>query len=155
MEGSKWWSSNIIEECRKHLVEILKKKANFTITDVDSTVLELPKPTRRYVGLLKEHTEKARFISGNAYFKFSEEDGMRTFNKREYLSDQPKYKLYAICKELNLKKYRKLALYSLVSLILKQPNINEIILKLISEDQHIKISDEDIEGIKAEYFKHH
>ena len=41
-------------------------------------------------------TEKARKATSNRYFKFGEEDGVKTFNKREYLLDQPKSKLYAI-----------------------------------------------------------
>lgn len=107
----------------------------------------------RYVTLLAQNTRKARIVSNNKYFKFNEEDGVRTFNKREYLSDQPKNKLYEICKECKLTKYRKLALYSLVSLILKQPNIEDIIFKLISKDQHIKISQEDIDAMEAERFR--
>lgn len=69
--------------------------------------------------LLKQQTEVARKATSNKYFKFDEEDGVKSFNKREYLLDQPKYKLFAICKECGLSKYRKLALWSLVSLILK------------------------------------
>lgn len=90
-------------------IEILKSRVNYTITEVDNQELELPKPTSRYVTILKEETEKARKATSNRYFKFGEEDGVKTFNKREYLLDQPKSKLYAIAKECKMKHYRQLA----------------------------------------------
>lgn len=130
-------------------IEILKSKVNYTITEVDNQELELPKPTSRYVTILKEETEKARKATSNRYFKFGEEDGVKTFNKREYLLDQSKSKLYAIAKECKMKHYRQLALWSLVSEILKQPNIDEIIYKLLADDRHYKIDEEDLEAIKA------
>ena len=115
--------------------EILKAKVNYTITEMDEQELELPKPTTRYVTLLKEETEKARKATSNKYFKFGAEDGAKTFNKREYLLDQPDYKLFAIAKEAKVKRYTKLARWSLVSEILKQPNINEIIYRLLESDR--------------------
>ena len=39
-------------------IEILKSKVNYTITEVDNQELELPKPTSRYVTILKEETRK-------------------------------------------------------------------------------------------------
>ena len=48
-----------------------------------------------------------------------------------------------------MKHYRQLALWSLVSEILKQPNIDEIIHKLLADDRHYKIDEEDLEAIKA------
>lgn len=48
-----------------------------------------------------------------------------------------------------MKHYRQLALWSLVSEILKQPNIDEIIYKLLADDRHYKIDEEDLEAIKA------
>ena len=78
---------------------------------------------------------------------------MKTFNKREYLLDQPKSKLFAICKAHEMKKYRKLALYSLVSSILKLPDIDNIVYELIVSDRHYKIAKEDLEAIKSNAFK--
>lgn len=97
--------------------------------------------------------KKARKATSNKYFKFDEEDGFKTFNKREYLLDQPKSKLYAICKECKLSKYKQIVIWSLVSLILKQPNIDDIIYKLLAEDRYYKISDEDLAAIKASNYK--
>ncbi len=77
-------------------IEILKTKVNYTITDVQEQEIQLPKPTGRYVKLLEKETEKARKVTANKYFKFNAEDDVRSFNKREYLLDRPKTKLYAI-----------------------------------------------------------
>lgn len=129
--------------------EILKAKVNYTITEVDSRELDLPKPTNRYVNLLKEETERARQATANRYFKFGEEDGAKTFNKREYLLNQPEYKLFEIAREAKIKGYRKLAKWSLISAILKQPNINDIIYRLLESDRHYKIDEEDLEAIRA------
>ena len=130
-------------------IEILKAKINYTITDVEEKELELPQPSKRYITILKEETEKARKATANMYFKFGEEDGVKTFNTREYLLDQPKTKLYAIAKECKVRHYKQLALWSLVSEIMKQPDIREIIYKLLQNDRHYKIDDEDLEAIKA------
>ena len=140
---------NSLKDAESIFIEILKTKSNYTSTEVVAQQLELPKPTSRYVTLLKAETEKARQATANKYFKFGEEDGVKTFNKREYLLDQPKYKLYEIAKECGLKKYRQLALWSLVSAILQQPNINDIIYKLLQEDRHYKIDEEDLALMKA------
>lgn len=140
-------SSN--KDAEQIFIEILKNKVNFTITEVEAQKLELPQPSNRYIALLEEETEKARIATSNKYFKFDEEDGVKTFNKRKYLLDQSKTKLYAICKECKLTKYRQLAKYSVVSLILKQPNIEDIIYKLLANDRHYKIADEDLEAINS------
>jgi hypothetical protein len=132
---------------------MLKTRIKYTVSDVKDSELTLPKPSSRYIALLKAETEKIRTASSNQYFKFDEEDGVKTFNKREYLLDQPKTKLYAVCKAHGLKKYKKLALYSLVSAILKLDDIDNIIYELIITDRHYKIADEDLEAIKSNMFK--
>lgn len=147
VKNGKYPNSN--KDTEAIFTEILKTKVNYTIAEVDEQELELPKPTSRYVALLKEETEKVRKASSNKYFKFGAEDGAKTFNKREYLLDQPDSKLYAIAKEAKMKGYRKLARWSLVSEILKQPDINEIIYRLLESDRHYKIDEEDLEAMKA------
>ena len=49
--------------------------------------------------VLKEETEKARTAIDNPYFKFNEEDSIFSFNKREYLLDLPKSRLFEIAKD--------------------------------------------------------
>lgn len=75
---------------------MLKTRVKYTISDINDNELTLPKPSTRYLTLLKAETEKIRTATSNKYFKFDEEDGVKTFNKREYLLDQPKSKLHAI-----------------------------------------------------------
>ena len=89
--------------------------------------------------LLEKETEKARKATSNKYFKF---------NKREFLLDQPRSKLYTITKECKITHYRKLALWSLVTKMLEQPNITEIIYKLLVENRAYKIDEEDLEAMK-------
>lgn len=141
------------KDAEQILIDVLKNNVNYTITDVKLQELEMPIASTRYVTLLDIYTAKTRMISNNKYFKFNEEDGVRSFNKRAYLSDQPKSKLFNICKECKVTKYRKMGLWILVNTILKQPNIEDIIFKLISEEQHIKITQEDIDGMNDDFFR--
>lgn len=134
-------------------IDILKTRGKYTVSDIKDKELTLPKPSPRYIAILKAETEKIRTVTSNQYFKFDEEDGVKTFNKREYLLDQPKSKLYAICKAHGMRKYKKLALYSLVSAILKLEDIDNIIYELIITDRHYKIADEDLEAIRSNAFK--
>lgn len=134
-------------------IDMLKTRVKYTVSDVKDSELTLPKPSPRYIALLKAQTEKIRTATSNQYFKFDEEDGVKTFNKREYLLDQPKAKLYAVCKAHGMRKYKQLALYSLVSAILKLDDIDNIIYELIITDRHYKIADEDLEAIKSKAFK--
>lgn len=140
------------KDAEKIFTEILKSKVGFTINDVKSKKLDLPKPSSRYIILLKSETERVRDVTPNPYFKFDEEDGFATFRKRDYLMDQSKNKLYSICKECKLTKYKKLALWSMVSQLLRQPNIDEIIYKLLVEDRHYKMAEEDLDSMKAGRF---
>lgn len=54
-------------------IDILKAKKNYTIADVREEILTLPKPSNRYITLLKAETEKARKATSNKYFKFDED----------------------------------------------------------------------------------
>ena len=137
------------KDAEKIFIEILRSKVQFRSDDVKNKTLDMPKPSPRSISVLKQETEKIRGIAENPYFKFDEEDGFITFNKREYLLGISPRKLYDICKECKLKKYRKLAHCSLVSLILKQPNIDEIIYQQLLKDRHYKIAEEDLETIRA------
>ena len=127
--------------------DILKLKVNYTVVDVENQQVDLPKPSGKYVSILQKETEKAREASANKYFKFDEEDGVKTFNKRDYLSDIPMVKFYAICKECGLTGYRKLSRWSVISTLMKHPDIDHIIYRLLQEDRHYKIAEEDLIAI--------
>ncbi|EFQ57099.1 hypothetical protein HMPREF9176_0061, partial [Streptococcus downei F0415] len=133
-------------------IEILKTKKNLTSSEVRQKELVLPKPSSRYMEVLKAETKKARTAIDNPYFKFNEEDGVYSFNKREYLLDLPKSRLFEIAKECHLTKYRKLAHWSLVSLILKQDNIQDIIYQQLAKDRNQLIDEEDLEVIRSSVY---
>lgn len=135
------------KDAEEIFIDILKLKINYTTSMINDQELELPKPTERYNQLLKSETMKARAATKNKYFKFNEEDGVLKFNRREYLNNLPKSKLHSICKECKLTHYKSLAHYCLVSLILKQPNIEDIIYKLLERDRNYKMDEEDRQAI--------
>lgn len=122
--------------------EILTAKVNYTINDIKTKELDLPKPSGKYMNILIEETKKVREITKNKYFKFNEEDGIVTFNKREYLLDIPRYKLYNLCKEYNIKRFRKLAIWNIVTLLLKQTDIDIKIYQLLEKDRYLRNNDE-------------
>jgi len=117
--------------------EILTAKVNYTVNDIKTKELDLPKPSGKYMNILVEETKKVREITRNKYFKFNEEDGVVTFNKREYLLDIPRYKLYTLCKEYNIKRFRR----SIVTLLLKQSDIDIKIYQLLEKDRYLRNSD--------------
>lgn len=127
--------------------DILTAKVNLTVSEINNKILELPKPSGKYIAKLKRETEIARNATLNRYFKFNEEDGVKTFNKREYLLNLPKSKLYALCKECKFTHYKQLSTWTVSSMLLKHPDIDNLLYQLLQEDRHIKIDDEDLEAI--------
>lgn len=142
-----------MKDTEKIFIEILKARVRFTVSDINKKTLDLPKPSTRYITVLKAETEKIRQATSNQYFKFDEEDGVKTFNKREYLLAQSKTRLYAVCKAYGMRKYKHLALYSLVSAILKLPDIEKIIYNLVVTDRHYKIAEEDLDAMQGAAYK--
>lgn len=134
-------------------IDLLRQKVNYTIPQQRATELNLPKPSGRYVQILKERTETARQITKNKYFKFDEEDNVTGFNVRQILLDAPESKLRAIGKEHKIKGYTKMGNWVLASSIAKLPNIDEIIIQLITADRHYEIADEDIKYLQSLRFR--
>lgn len=135
------------------LIEILKHQSKYTITDLKKTELELPKPSPRYLTLLKTYTERARRITNNKYFKFDEEDKVVSFDKRNYLLELPDSRIKSICKKYDVKYKRKWIKWSIVSEILKHPKIADIFIELIELDKTIQVTQEDLEYISKEQFR--
>ena len=106
------------KDVEKIFIEILTQKVNYTINDINNKQLDLPKPTGKYMAMLKEKTEKLQILTDNT-FTFNAEDNVATFNKREILLNIPKYKLYELAKYYKIPKYKKLAKWCLASLLLK------------------------------------
>ena len=124
--------------------ELLTKNITYTIKDITTKELNMPKPTGRSMQILEEETEKIKEKTNNRYFKFNEEDNTISFNKREYLLNIPKYKLYNIYKEYIIKKYKKLATWCIVIKLLTLSNIDKIIHSPILQDRNIKVNFEDL-----------
>jgi hypothetical protein len=103
--------------------------------------------------LFKEQTLAAREATNNRFFKFNEEDNVISFNRRKYLSEQPNTKLKRICKKYGIKYRCKWAKWSIIDIILKHPDIYKIIIELIDQDKHIKISEEDQQNINHQVYK--
>ncbi len=130
-------------DAEKIFIEILRHQISYTTKDLKSTKINLPKPASRYITLLKEKTKEARKVLKNKYFKFDEEDNVIDFDKRKFLSDQPKSKLQQICKENGIKNYRKWTTWSIITCIMKLSNISEIILQLIKQNRYYDVAYED------------
>ena len=135
-------------------MEILKLHCNHTKNDIKKTTLSLPKPTGKYVHLLKKKTEEARKATQNKYFKFNTEDAVYSFDKRAFLSSQPRPKLHAICRNSGLRGYSGWTKHSIVSYILKLPDAEDIVTKLLTEDRRLDVEEEDKKALQAARFKH-
>lgn len=141
------------KDAEEIFVELLQQKVNYTIPEQQATTLTLPKPSGRYVQILKERTETARQITKNQYFKFDEEDNVTGFNVRQILLDAPESKLRGIGKSHKIKGYTKLGAWTLATTIAKLPDIDEIIVGLITADRHYMISDEDVKFIQSQKYR--
>ena len=126
-------------------MDILKLHCNRTKSDIKRTVLSLPKPTGKYVCMLKKKTEEARKATQNKYFKFNAEDAAYSFDKRTFLLGQQRTKLHTICRNNGLRGYSNWTKHSIVSYILKLPDAEDIITRLLTEKRHSEIEDEDKE----------
>lgn len=60
--------------------------------------------------------------------------------------------MFEIAKECHLTKYRKLVHWPLVSLILKQDNIQDIIYQQLAKDRNQLIDEEDLEVIRSSVY---
>lgn len=85
------------KDVEKIFIEILTQKVNYTINDINNKQLDLPKPTGKYIAMLKEEIEKLQILTNNT-FNFNDEDNVGTFNKREILLNIHIYKLYELAK---------------------------------------------------------
>ena len=93
--------------------------------------------------LLKEKTLETKAITGKSYFKFNEEDGIESFNIRNFLNDLPDYKLDKLRTKYRIpKRYAK---YAVISQLLTMPDINKQILLLIDTYKTKAMEDEDRE----------
>jgi hypothetical protein len=140
-----------IEDAEQILIQLLRTKVNYTITEMDNQKVDVPKVSGKYMQQLKDMTEQAKKITMNPYFKYDQEDGIACFDKRLFLEDLPGYKLQILRRKYRLPK--TWIKRSIINELLKKPDIDKDILALIYEDKHSKISEEDRQAIWAELFR--
>lgn len=138
-------------DAEKILEELLPLKVAPTKAELKAVTLDIPKPSGRFMQLLKEKTELARQRTANKYLKFDSED-IANFNKREILLDAPRNRLNEIAKTHKIKGYTKMNAWTLVSNILKLPDVEEIVIDLISTHKAYEISEEDIIYIQSQKY---
>lgn len=68
------------KDVEKIFIEILSQKVNYTINDINNKQLDLPKPTGKYIYMLKEETEKLQILTNNIFI-FYHEDNVNNFVK--------------------------------------------------------------------------
>lgn len=130
------------------LERLLTLGPGMTRRELESVTLDLPKPSGRAAQLLKERTEQARQITKNRYFKFDSED-VPSFNRREILLDAPHSQLVEIAKAHKMKGYTKMTHWVLAAAIMHLPNVDAVIMDLITRDRHYQIDKEDLDYLKS------
>lgn len=129
------------------LIELLKSKVKYTVKEINNTSIDMPKASDRYMSDLKRKTETCRKVTKNPHFKYDEEDNVVCFDTRAFLRDLPEYKIKKLCSIYKIK--HKLPKESKISIMMKQPDIHEQIMLLISEYKRSKVSDEDIAALEG------
>ena len=135
------------------LCDLLAGQAtNLTRPALEQTELTLPKPSGRAVQILKEKTEKARELTKNKYFKYDAED-IPSFNTREILLDAPRSHLTEIAKAHKIKGHTKMTQWGLAAAIAKLPDIDTIIVDLVTKNRSYMIDEEDIKYLESLQFR--
>ena len=150
--GDRYPSST--KEAEDILIYILQNAGNskFTLKDLQESKLTLPKPTSKYIDLLAAMTSEARKEFNNKYLKFNEEDKVYNFKKREYLEDCPRSWLEEVARSKGLPySHHSVSTRSIVNALLKQPDIDTIIVRLLLKEKQIHLEQEDCDLL--EFFK--
>lgn len=130
------------------LCDLLTGKVNLTRPELEQIELTLPKPSGRAVQILKEKTAKVREVTKNKYFKFDAED-VPSFNTREILLDAPRSHLTEIAKTNKITGYTKMTQWGLAAAIAKLPDIDAIIVDLVTKNRAYMIDEEDIKYLAS------
>ena len=144
------------DDAERILIDIVSSKHTLLKSEMlerQRGALNARKPSGQYISILKEQTELARQETQNKYFKFNEEDGVASFDTRQYLYDLPRYKLDTIAKELGLKRFKKWPHITLAMEIMKQPGVREAIYRSYTEDRKNEMSEEDRIALRDMMFR--
>lgn len=142
--GGKYPSSTV--DAEEILIYILKTAGNstYTLKDLQSEILTLPKPTTKYIDLLATMTSEARKEFNNKYLKFNEEDKVYDFKKRDYLLDCPRSWLEEVAKSRGIPySHHSVKTWDIVSNLLKRDDIDIIIVQLLLKEKKIHLEQED------------
>jgi transposase-like protein len=138
------------KDAERILIDILRGHTSYTTTNMKCAVIEFPKASDKYMAMLKAKTAEIRKLTKNPYFKYDADDHVESFDRRNYLSDLPTYKLEKLCTKYKIS--HKWAKYSKISALLKKQTIGDDILLLIMESKTDPISEEDRQAIQAKQF---
>lgn len=130
------------------LCDLLTGQTNLTRPALEQIELTLPKPSGRAVQILKEKTAKAREVTKNKYFKYDAED-VPSFNTREILLDAPRSHLTEIARSRGIKGHTKMTQWGLAAVIAKLPDIDEIVVDLVTRNRAYMIDEEDIKYLES------
>ena len=134
-------------------LELLCHRGNhYTKNTIRASKLVLPKPTGRFVAMLKKQTDSIRKEICVPVFKLDVEDGLCSFDRRAFLNALPRSALHKICHENGIRGYSKWPKRSIVAKVLTLPNINGIIANLIKEHRDRLVDEEDIKARAARLY---
>lgn len=126
-----------LSDAKAIYVELLRDKSPvFRRADAKNThILDLVKPSTKYINNLKELTEEMRKKSEEQGFTFDGNDKLLTFDKRKYFRNQNMTTLKRICKDYHIKGYTTTKNKELLAReICRLPEVNEIFLRLVAAD---------------------
>ena len=136
--------------------EILKQlvlhKEKCSIAQITNAEMPKSKITGRAMQILKGKTEIARQHTQNKFFKFDAEQ-VPNFNSRMILLYAPMKKLRDIAKEHKIKGYSTKSTTELIGAIVRLPDIQTILIDLLTHDRKYQIAQEDIDYLNSIKFK--
>lgn len=130
------------------LKQLVMQKTNSTIKQITTTKMPISKISGRAMQILKEKTEIARQHTQNKFFKFDAEQ-VPNFNSRMILLYAPKKKLRDIAKEHKIKGYSTRSQTELIGDIVRLPDIQTILIDLLTSDRKYEIAQEDIDYLNS------
>lgn len=117
----------------------------------DRTILDISRPTTKYVNYLKKATDEVRMASQQKGFVFDDSDRLIYFNKRKYFENTKMVQLKKIAKDYHIKGYTKMTAWQLAREICKLPEANDIFIRLVATDSvHAPYTDDLLSLLKEE-----
>lgn len=91
------------------LIMLLKTKSNLLYKDLQAKKMNLPKPNKTYLKNLAKNTEAIRKLpNSNSFFKFTSEDLVNSFGKRDIIEKLNITELKELCKACKIAGYGKI-----------------------------------------------